>query len=264
VLDERYLFAGAQFLVYLVTALPVALVFLFIARCVLQRLRRVLQRLRWLLQCMRWLLRIFCPAILGSPERIIISCIVSSIILIQFVERQCLPFTNLLLGGLPEPGWVQKLLLDKEGALQALYFSALLACILGFAWLLIVASGRKIGSWSAASWVLASLVVIQFLLLPVTFGILIENQTVPRVTTMDGKEQLKSNVQAWRVWEGKDSVTFFVRRWDQTKETQKSLLTISKEDIEKTEISGNDRLLNLLYGWPGDSPATSGTEQERK
>jgi len=81
---------------------------------------------------------------------------------------------------------------------------------------------------------------------------------------MDGKEPLKSNVQAWRVWEGKDSVTFFVRRWDKTHETQRTLLTISKEDIEKTEISGNYPLLSLLYGWPGDSPVASGTEKGRK
>jgi hypothetical protein len=244
VLDERYLFAGAQFLVYLVTSVPVALFFLFIAR---------------------WVWRCFHPRFLGSPERMIISGIALSIILIQSVERRCLPFTNLLLGGrLPAPGWVQELLLDERGALQSLYFSALLACILGLAWLLIAASGTKIRSWSVPSWALAGLVVIQFLLLPVTFGILIENRTVPRVTTMEGKEPLNSDVQAWRVWEGKDSVTFFVRRWDATHETQRTLLTLNKEDIKKTEITGNDPLLRLIYGWPGDSPAASGTGQERK
>ena len=71
------------------------------------------------------------------------------------------------------------------------------------------------------------------------------------VTTIDGKEMLKSDVQAWRVWEGKDSVTFFVRRWDKDHETQRSLLTLDKESIEKTEISGYDRVLRLLYRWPG-------------
>jgi hypothetical protein len=235
VLDERYLFAGAQFLVYLVTSVPVALVFVFIARWVVRRLH---------------------PAFLGTPGKVINSCIISSIILIQFVERQCLPFTNLLLGrGLPAPSWFQGLLLDKQGALQSLYFSALLACILGLAWLLVAASGRKIGTWSAASWVLAGLVLIQFLLLPVTFGILIENQTVPRVTTMDGKEPLKSDVQAWRVWEGKDSVTFFVRQWDKDREIQRSLVTLENKSIEKIEITDYDMVLRLLYGWPGEGGA---------
>src|SRR5437764_2374474 len=39
VLDERYLFAGAQFLVYLLTSFPIALIFLLIARWLLRWLR---------------------------------------------------------------------------------------------------------------------------------------------------------------------------------------------------------------------------------
>jgi hypothetical protein len=233
VLDERYLFAGAQFLVYLLTSFPIALIFLLIARWLLRRLR---------------------PAFLRRPESMIISGIVVSIVLIQFVIRQCLRFTNLLLRReLPPPAWVQALLLDDTGALQPLYFSALLAAILGLAWLLVLVEATRQERWRRPllDWILAVLVLIQFLLLPVTFGILIENQQVPRVTTIDGEEMLKSDVQAWRVWEGKDSVTFFVRRWDKGHETQRTLLTLDKESIEKTEISGYDRVLRLLYGWPG-------------
>jgi hypothetical protein len=233
VLDERYLFAGAQFLVYLLTSFPVAVVFLAIAGWLLRRLR---------------------PAFLRRPESMITTGIFVSIVLIQLVIRQCLPFTNLLLRrDLPQPGWFLALLLDEQGALQALYFSALLACILGLAWLLVLVEATQRQKWplSILEWVLALLVLIQFLLLPVTFGILIENQAVPRVTTIDGKEMLKSDVQAWRVWEGKDSVTFFVRRWNKDHETQRILLTLDKESIEKTEISGYDRVLRLLYGWPG-------------
>jgi hypothetical protein len=233
VLDERYLFAGAQFLVYLLTSFPVAVVFLAIAGWLLRRLR---------------------PAFLRRPESMITTGIVVSIVLIQFVIRQCLPFTNLLLRrDLPQPGWFPALLLDEQGALQALYFSALLACILGLAWLLVLVEATQRQKWplSIRDWILALLVLIQFLLLPVTFGVLIENKQVPRVTTIDGKEMLKSDVQAWRVWEGKDSVTFFVRRWDKDHETQRTLLTLDKESIEKTEICGYDRVLRLLYGWPG-------------
>jgi len=233
VLDERYLFAGAQFLVYLLTSFPVAVVFLAIAGWLLRRLR---------------------PEFLRRPESMITAGIFVSIVLIQLVIRQCLPFTNLLLRrDLPQPGWFLALLLDEQGALQALYFSALLACILGLAWLLVLVEATQRQKWplSIRDWILALLVLIQFLLLPVTFGVLIENKQVPRVTTIDGKEMLKSNVQAWRVWEGKDSVTFFVRRWDKDHETQRTLLTLDKESIEKTEICGYDRVLRLLYGWPG-------------
>jgi hypothetical protein len=231
VLDERYLFTGAQFLVYLVTSLPLALFFVFVAR---------------------WLGRRFFRRFLHRPAHAIILGIVLSAVLIQFVMRQCLPFTGLLFRSrLPEPEWMQALLLDDTGALQPLYFTVLLAFILGQIWTLFQDARWKTWSWPAPNWVLALFVLIQFLLLPVTFGILIENQNVPKVTTMDGKEMLKSNVQAWRVWEAKDSVTFFVRRWDKDRETRRALLTLDKKNIEKTEISGQDHLLRALYPWPG-------------
>lgn len=233
VLDERYLFAGAQFLVFLVTSAPVALVLVFVAR---------------------WLVRRWRPPFLRSPERMIVSGVVVSIVLIEFFVRKCLPFTNLLLRHeLPPYPLFQVLLLDETEAIQSLYFSFLLASVIGLAWLLIAAGGRGVRSWPVMNWVFALLVLIQFLMLPVTFGILIADQYVPRVTTIDGKEMLKSDLQAWRVWEGKDSVTFFVRRWDKKGcETQRTLLTLENEGIEKTEISGYDRVLRLLYGWPGD------------
>jgi hypothetical protein len=232
VLDERYLFAGAQFLVYLVTSAPVALVLALIARFLWQRIS---SRLRF------------------GPQDAILWGIALSIALIQFVMRQCLPFTNLLLRPeLPAPSWVQKLLLDDAGILQPLYFSVLLACIAGLVWLLLTAGGWEIRLWPPLNWIFAILVLIQFLLLPVTFGILIADQDVPRVTTMDGKEMLKPDVQAWRVWEGKDSVTFLVRHWDKDKETSRSLVTLANKGVEKTEISGYDRILRLLHGWPGD------------
>jgi hypothetical protein len=243
VLDERYLFAGAQFLVYLLTSAPVALILVFAARWVLRRVRL---------------------AFLRRAETMVVSGVVVSIVAIQFVMRQCLPFTNLLLRrDLPPPGWVQALLLDDTGALQSLYFSALLAWVLGLAWLLVEGARQQAWPWPAPNWILASVVSIQFLLLPVNFGVLIADQDVPRVTTMDGKEDLKSNVQAWRVWEGKESTTFFVRRWDKDHETSRTLVSLDKESIKKTEIAGYDRVFRLLYPWPGDPTADNSGDKTK-
>ena len=125
VLDERYLFAGAQFLVYLVTSAPIALILVVIAR---------------------WFLRLVRPASLSGDRKAILAGIVFSIVLVQFVMRQCLLFANLLLQHeMPPPGWVQALLLDDTGILQPLYFSFLLACVGGLGWLL--AEGARAKSW---------------------------------------------------------------------------------------------------------------------
>ena len=231
VLDERYLFAGAQFLVYLVSSVPLALILVF---------------------CARWIWKLLPFRVLRRPDGLLVAGIGISIALIQAVMRKCLPFTNLLLRReLPGERWMQALLLDGTGALQPLYFTLVLACVLGLASILVGDTRRKVRAWPARYGILAVLVLIQFLLLPVTFGILIVNQDLPRVTTINGKEKLDSGVQAWRVWEGKDSVTFFVRRWDKAGcETQRTLLTLENKAIEKTEISGYDRVLKLLYGWP--------------
>jgi len=237
VLDERYLFAGAQFLVYLVTSIPEALVLVVVVLA------------------LRWLVRRVGPGFLRSERHQILFGNVFSLLLIQFVMRQCLPFNNLLLrrDGLPQPDWMQALLLDDTGILQPLYFSALVACVLGLAWLLFQVSRRETWPWPVPTCIFAFLVLVQFLMLPVNFGILVENQDMPRVTTIEGKEKLKPDVQAWRVWEGKDSVTFFVRRWDgKSCETERTLLTLENKRIEKTEISGYDRVLRLLYRWPGE------------
>jgi hypothetical protein len=234
VLDERYLFAGAQFLVYLVSSVPLALLPVFLGRWTRKRLPAA------------WLRR---------PDRLMVLGIALSIALIQLVMRRCLLFTNLLLRReLPDPGWVQALLLDGTDALQPLYFTVVLACVIGLASVLVGNARRKARTWPFLYGVFALLVLIQFLLLPVTFGIVIANQELPRVTTLNGKEKLEPGVEAWRVWEGKDSVTFFVRRWDQDGcKVQKSLLTLENKGIERTEISGYDRVLKLLYGWPGGS-----------
>ena len=88
VLDERYLFAGAQFLVYFATALPVAIPFFLLGHWIL-----------WKRRIERW------------PNRAIVAGIIGSFVMIQFVIRQCYFFTNLLLrdGGLPNPAGCSRL-----------------------------------------------------------------------------------------------------------------------------------------------------------
>jgi hypothetical protein len=237
VLDERYLFAGAQFLVYLLTSVPIALVFVFFARQVLRKTR---------------------PRFLIEPHKMVLFGIAVSIVLIQFVMRQCLPLMNLLLLRDPLPGrsWVQAILLDGNGGLQSLYFSALLAVVMCLAWLLLAANRGPVKPPFLFSATLAGLVLIQFLLLPVNFGILIVDQNVPRVATINGKDPLQSNTQAWRIWEAADSVTFLVRRWNKHCETR-TLLTLDKQSVKQSEIQMYDPLIKRLHRWPSDAHPAS-------
>lgn len=231
VLDERYLFAGAQFLVYFVTSIPIVLLFVLPIFLILRRR-----------------IRSFVRGWVGSaPRRAVIIGILISIALIQFVIRKCLPFTNLLLRDrLPGDGWMQAILLDEGGAIQSLYFAGLVGAVLALAALLWIAHRQVTRPSLFWSGLLALLIAIQFLMLPVTFGILIGDQDTPRVTTLDGKEPLKAYEEAWRIWEGKDSTTFFVRRW-QKGTAERRLVTLDNKKIERTEIVGYDRVLKLLF-----------------
>jgi hypothetical protein len=230
VLDERYLFAGAQFLVYFSCSIPIVLLFALPLYWPMQRTFRAALR--------RW----------PGPNWLLIAGVVVSVALIQFVTRQCLSFAdNLLLADeLPRPDWFAFLLLDENGGLQSLYFSGLVAVVLGLLAVLWIANHRPTPPSPLWNGLLTLLIAIQFLMLPVTFGILIADKEAPRVTTLSGKELLKPNEQAWRIWEGQDGVTFFVRTWENRNPTNK-LVTIDKKKIEKTEISGYDRILKLLY-----------------
>jgi hypothetical protein len=231
VLDERYLFAGAQFLVYFLCSIPIVLLFALPFYWLLRRLPSAVIK--------RWL---------STPNRLLIAGVVISVVLIQFIARQCLLFANnlLLREHLPQPDWFGFLLLDEGGGLQSLYFSGLAAFVFGLAIVLWIANHQPERPSPFWNGLLALLILIQFLMLPVTFGILVADKDVPRVTTLNGKERLEPNEEAWRIWEGSDGVTFFVRTWEKGSST-KRLVTLDKKKIEKTEISGYERILRLLY-----------------
>jgi hypothetical protein len=224
VIDERYLFAGAQFLVYFAMSLPVVTPFFLLGHWVLRKSR-----------IDRW------------PSRALIAGIIVSVTIIQLIVRQCLVFNNLLLReGLPQPGWMQAVLLDGNGAIQFLYFTGQVVTISLLASLLFQAASANLDSNRVLAATLALLIAIQFLMLPVGFGVLIANKSVARVTTLDGKEKLKPNEQAWRIWEGKQGTTFFVIEWDGGTRKSRTLVTLQNDNIETTKIEGYNPILKLL------------------
>ncbi len=236
VLDERYLFTGARFLVYLVSSVPnivlVALPLALIAwaGCKLLPERTCARLWAWVMQ----------------PTRLAVFGIVFSVIMIQFVMRQCFVFNDLLLArGLPaEPAWLVRLLLDER--LMPLYFSSLVAsCAVPLAILAALGKNEMPGGTAAfMKGLLAFLVTVQILLLPVNYGVLIADKALPRVAAL-GDKPLGDGEDAWLVWEGKDGVTFLVRNQAQNR---RALVTLPRAEVKRTEILGFDRILPRLFG----------------
>jgi hypothetical protein len=241
VLDERYVFAGAKFLIYLVSSLlNVVLVGLILAGLgyLLSRLLPASVRSRlaaWWQQC---LLR---------QEGLALAGIIVSVLMIQLVMKQCFFFSNLLAAPrLPaDPAWMARLLFNQEHL--SLYFSGLVAGTVIPAAILSAVRKSPPGGASRLPFLkglLAFLVAVQFLFLPVNYGMLIVDKTLPRVSSLGGTLPLTASQEAWLAWEGKEGVTFLVRKKDGT---GRSLLTLPRSEVKKTEIIRYDAIFPLLF-----------------
>jgi hypothetical protein len=239
VLDERYLFAGARFLVYLASLVPiVVLMALPIGVIAWAAIKLMPKAIR--LRGREWAAR---------PMRLAVFGIVFTVIVIQMAMRQCFVFTDLLLAReLPtEPAWLVRLLVDDR--LMLIYFALLLAaCVVPVAILVALRNGVAVdGPTTFAIGLLACLAAVQILLLPINYGVLVVDKTLPRVATV-GDRALGEGEDAWLVWEGKDGVTFLVR----SRERKRALVTLPRADVKRLEILGRDRILPALF------PAQSG------
>ena len=234
VLDERYLFTGARFLVYLVSsvpnilivALPLAAIVWGIGRAVPAATRASLRA--WALQ----------------PKRLAMAGIVFAVIVIQFVMRQCFAFSNLLLAPeLPSrPAWLVGLLLDDDS--MPLFFSALVAsCAVPLAIAVLLRHADPQALLAFLKGLLVFLAAVQVLLLPVNYGVLIVDKSLPRVASLGG-QALGAGEEAWLVWEGKEGVTYLVR--DQGH--GRRLVTLRLAEVKRTEIVGFDRIVPRLFG----------------
>jgi len=238
VLDERYLFTGARFAVYLVAAVPSLLLMLLPFAVVAWGARRLLSPAR----------RAAAAAWLLAPRRLVGFGIVFAVLAIQFVMRQCFDFSNLLLAPTPprEPAWLVRLLLDDT--LMPLYFTGLVAaCALPLAILWRLHDAPPRGTWLVVGrGLLVFLASVQVLLLPINYGVLIVDKSFARVAAL-GERALADGDEAWLVWEGKDGVTYLVRS---PARKRRALLTLPRDAVKQTEIIGFDRILPLLFGAP--------------
>lgn len=250
VIDERYVFAGAKFLVYSLSCAPILIllaltliaIFWLPYRLLPKGLRAKVKQVPngvWKRLGPSW----------SNPNRVALAGIILSVILIQFVMRQCFLLSNLLLAPyVSGPCWLIGLLLDEGGGLQALYFSGLVAgaALAAVCFFSARRQANQTGLSQFLTVVLGCLIVIQFLFLPINYGILISDKTLPRVTDLGGQAELKSGQDAWLVWEGTAGVTYLVRTKDLATE-QRSLITHPKKDVKRTEIVAYDSILRILF-----------------
>jgi hypothetical protein len=227
VLDERYVFTGAKFLVYLFSSLPIIVMLLLLVALPLALIDRLYSYLtkkksgtspnyRLAMVTKEWF---------SKPKRVAILGIAIAVILIQIVMRKCFLFSNVLLADclpLSDIG-LEQLLLDDDDGGRSLYFVGLVAgvAVTGLLWFY----ARKLASIGASDkfliGLLAFLVLVQFLFLPVNYGVFIMDKSLPRVSDLGDQVALPENQKAWLVWEGTHGSTYLVMENAAAAATQK-------------------------------------------
>jgi hypothetical protein len=241
--DEKYLFAGSRFLVYLVTSVPKVLLIVM-----------VLVALAWVPY---WFVRARAKATLSrwrdawrsKPERIGLLGTVLALLMIQLVLRKCFVFGNLLLAPkLPDFEWIDGILLG-DSDVRSLYFTGLVGGSLLTGWLLLLSTPPSVGATTVAralAGLLLFLVAVEFLLLPVNYGILIASQELPRVSNVDNDSTLGPGERGWLVWQSKDALTYLTQ---DTLNGERALISVPRKDA-RIRIDAYDNIFRVLFAHP--------------
>ena len=238
VFDEKYIFAGCRFFVYFVAAVPNILIIVLVLAAVGYLPYKLVPA------TFKGCLRHWASGWCAGPAHLPLLGVVFGIILVQFVLRKCLAFGNLLLAKQLPDRWLSSILLASDEQ-QSLYFSGLVAGTLLTAGILLYVL-RCGTATTAVSQVLliilVFLVAVEFLLLPVNYGVLISTRQLPRVSEMGEDDKGVEGQYDWVVWDSKDAITYFVCN----STDQRMLVTIPRKD-SKVQIVSYDDILRKLF-----------------
>ncbi len=237
--DEKYLFAGCRFLVNLVSAVPNVLILIFVLAAIGYLPYKLMPTSGQKFRLKRWV-STWCAVPLHLP----LLGAVLAVVFIQLVMRKCFAFGNLLLSKQPPDEWITSVLLTSNGKLS-LYFSGLVAGTLLTGGILLWVLRRGTATTAASRFwlrVLIFLFAVEFLLLPVNYGVLISTQQLPRVAELSG-EATPPGQLGWLLWDSKDAVTYFVRDAND----RRMIVTLPRKDA-RLRIVAYDDIFCVLFG----------------
>ena len=219
VLDENYFFAGAKFLVYLVSTIPILTAIVLIIAAIIWLLKRIFRsrpkNLASPLEPGKFSLR--------SSTLLSIIGIIFALLLIQLVMRQSYFLSNVLVSETfptTELGF-ERLLLDEDDNRTSFYFMGLVAATIITIAIWLFARSLPHNNWFSRSalFLLGFLIIIEFLFLPINYGVFVQGRYLPRVTDLGDQVPLKAGQNAWLVWEGKNTFTYLVEEAPKPVET---------------------------------------------
>ena len=249
VLDERYVFSGAKFLVYVVSTLTTVLFFAMLvggpAYLIWKGISRMLGR--------RGSAGDARAPRLGT-NALAVAGIVLSVLVVQLFMRKVFFFDELLLQPhfpREKARWLADLMLAQDANIFDYYFLGLLLSVVATTGLLLSCLARQEAA-PANRGLLAAFIFAwstQCLFLPVNYGYLLASKNLPRVASLDGVKPLLPNEEAWLVWEGQVGLTYLVRQTDGAN-AKRFLVTVPRADVKQVKVIGSDRILRTLFVVP--------------
>jgi hypothetical protein len=230
--DEKYLFAGCRFLVYLVSSIPNILIVLLALTAIGYLPYRLIPAS--VKDRIHHNVAVWC----AKPVNLPILGIVLAVLFIQLVMRRCFAFGNLLLQKQLPDEWITSVLLASDGRLS-LYFGGLVAVTLLnalIAWQAVVRGNATTSAARLLTAALIFLVAVEFLLLPVNYGVLISTQQLPQVAEIPAEAKSLDAQQAWLVWNSKETLTYFING----SSDRRMLLTVQRKDTPVRIVAYND------------------------
>lgn len=237
--DEKYLFAGCRFVVYLFSTVPSVLILLLVLAAIgYVPYKAIPSSIRNSVK--GWVSR-WC----AEPAHLLLFGIVFAVLFIQMVMRKCFAFVGslLFLKNLPNV-WISRVLLSGEGRL-GFYFSGLVAGTMLTGAILFYVMRCDTATTTASRaliWLLCFLFAVEFLFLPVNYGVLISTQSLPRITEISGDMATSGGRVSWLLWDSKDAITYLVRDQDD----QRTLVTMPRKDA-KIRIVSYDNIVCVLF-----------------
>jgi len=232
VFDERYLFAGIKFFVYIVSTVPILVLIGMVVYFPLKIIVNLFVRIFSL------------QSYSISNYFLLLTGITIAMISIQFYMRKCFTLVNLLVSSIPpKDEWLTDIL-TKNSMFTDLYFPLLLLAL--FITFIIWWNVNQVDSMNSEFFwlkkLLAFLIALQFLFLPINYGVLIMDKSIPRVTKPSFlKDNKYKDAKIWLVWEGRNGMTYLT-----DSANKRTLITLNKKDITSNEILCYDNVLKIV------------------
>ena len=232
VFDERYLFAGIKFFVYIVSTVPILVLIGMVVYFPLKIIVNLFVRIFSL------------QSYSISNYFLLLTGITIAMISIQFYMRKCFTLVNLLVSSIPPKDELLTDILTKNSMFTDLYFPLLLLAL--FITFIIWWNVNQVDSMNSEFFwlkkLLAFLIALQFLFLPINYGVLIMDKSIPRVTKPSFlKDNKYKDAKIWLVWEGRNGMTYLT-----DSANKRTLITLNKKDITSNEILCYDNVLKIV------------------